>query len=347
MSERTIPPPEQELPSTQPLMQLVTGVWAAKTLAAAVDLGLFTFVSHQGRVTVADVVAGLQLPVRPAGMLVTACAALGLLRGDGDGFVNAPLAEEYLVDDRPLGLTPLIRMLDARNYPGWLRLAEALRGDRPTTWEPEEQSTIFERALDSTFWDGMYALSALSARRMSTAVDLHGSSRLLDVGGGGAAYAIELCRRHPDLAVTIYDLPLACAVTRSTIEQSGMDTRISLCPGDFFADARLPDGHDTVLLSMVLHDWNPDQCRAILTKCFAALPRGGRVLICELFVDDTLDGPPAAALMNLNMLVETAEGRNYTRAEYLSWLTAVGFADVHVIGFDGAGANGVAVGTKA
>jgi len=344
MSEHTVTPLEPEL-SPQPLMQLVTGVWAAKTLAAAVDLGLFTLVSYRGRVTAEDVGTALGLPARPAGMLVTACAALGLLRRDDDGFVNAPLAEEYLVDDRQLGLTPLIRMLNTRNYPGWLRLGEALRGNRPTTWEPEEQGTIFERDLDSTFWDGMYALSALSARRMNTAVDLSESSRLLDVGGGGAAYAIELCRRYPDLAVTIYDLPLACAVTRPTVEKSGVD-RISLCAGDFFADAHLPDGHDTVLLSMVLHDWNPDQCGEILTKCFAALPRGGRVLVCELFVDDTLDGPPAAALMNLNMLVETAAGRNYTRAEYLSWLSAVGFVDVHVVDFDGPGANGVAVGTK-
>ncbi len=74
---------------------------------------------------------------------------------------------------------------------------------------------------------------------------------------------------------------------------------------------RCPVGHDAILLSMILHDWGEDRDRAILQKCWAALPSGGMVIISELLVNDEKTGPPAAALMSLNMLVET-EGRNYT-----------------------------------
>ena len=40
-----------------------------------------------------------------------------------------------------------------------------------------------------------------------------------------------------------------------------MSTRISLHRGDFFVDERLPGGHDAVLLSMILHDWDEERKR--------------------------------------------------------------------------------------
>jgi hypothetical protein len=50
------------------------------------------------------------------------------------------------------------------------------------------------------------------------------------------------------------------------------------------------------------------------------LPSGGAVVISELLVNDEKTGPVTAALMSLNMLIET-EGRNHTPAEYSAWLT--------------------------
>ncbi|TCC32659.1 methyltransferase, partial [Kribbella capetownensis] len=108
----------------------------------------------------------------------------------------------------------------------------------------------------------------------------------------------------------------------------------------------LPAGHDVVLLSMIMHDWTPEQDLAILRKCFAALPSGGRIVISELLVNDEKTGPPAAALMSLNMLVETAGGRNYTAAEYEHWLHATGFVDVQTLSFEAPGANGAVIARK-
>jgi hypothetical protein len=66
------------------------------------------------------------------------------------------------------------------------------------------------------------------------------------------------------------------------------------------------------------------------------LPSGGRIVISELLVNDEKTGPPAAALMSLNMLVETV-GRNYTAAEYEQWLHAAGFMDVQTVTFEAPG----------
>jgi hypothetical protein len=65
-----------------------------------------------------------------------------------------------------------------------------------------------------------------------------------------------------------------------------------------------------------------------------------------LLVNDEKTGPPPAALMSLNMLIETRGGRNYTAAEYEGWLQDTGFVRIHTVMFEAAGANGAVVGYK-
>jgi 3-hydroxy-5-methyl-1-naphthoate 3-O-methyltransferase len=98
---------------------------------------------------------------------------------------------------------------------------------------------------------------------------------------------------------------------------------------------------------MIMHDWGEQENRAILRKCYDALPPGGAVVISELLVNDDKTGPAPAALMSLNMLIETVSGRNYTAAELRGWLQDIGYTNVRVIPFEAAGANGVIIGEKA
>ncbi len=238
-------------------------------------------------------------------MLLTGCAALGLLEKRDDRYVNSPLAEEFLVRGKPYYFGGWIEMADRRLYPGWGKLGEAVLTNRPTTWNPERQAHLFEGedpVMLALFWEAMDSLSAFSARVLAEAVDFSAYQRLLDVGGGSGAYDIELCRRYPDLRATVFDLPFVCEQAAKKVAEAGLADRISTAPGDFFAD-ELPGGHDVILLSMVMHDWTEERDREILHKCFQVLPSGGAMIICELLVNNEKTGPPPAALMSLNMLV--------------------------------------------
>ncbi|NYE72423.1 methyltransferase [Microlunatus parietis] len=330
-------------------MQLTTGFWAFKTLAAAHELDLFSRLADTDGTTSAELAETLAIEERPAEMLLTGCAALGLLAKVGGRYRNSPLAEEFLVRGRPYYFGGWVEMLDRRLYPGWGRLTEAIRSNRPTTWDPERQQSLFDGEdpeLLAVFWEAMHSLSTFTARVLGQAVDLSEARRLLDVGGGSGAFDIELCRRYPGLTATVYELPKVADIAAQKIKEAGLQDRVDTVSGDFFADAPLPEGYDTILLSMILHDWSEELGRAILQKCWAALPSGGRVIISELLVDDERTGPPPAALMSLNMLIETAGGRNYTPAEYGSWLGDLGFRDVSTVWFEAAGANGAVIGTK-
>src|SRR5262245_27430004 len=90
---------DSDLPAVSPLplMQLSIGFWSFKALAAANDLDLFGVLSGNGGHTIDELAELLGVDQRPAELLVTACASVGLLDCENGRYVNSALAEEFLV----------------------------------------------------------------------------------------------------------------------------------------------------------------------------------------------------------------------------------------------------------
>jgi predicted O-methyltransferase YrrM len=332
-----------------PLMELATSFWGFKTLAAATELELFTKLSGTKGTTSAGLAKTLAIAERPAEMLLTGCAALGLLKKRGPRYVNSPMAERFLVRGAPQYFGGFIEMLDKRLYAGWGKLTEALRSNAPTTWDPGQHKSLFDGVdpvMLEHFWQAMHSISSSTGDVLARTLDWKRFRRVLDVGGGSGALDIELCRRHRHLRATVYDLPFVVETAAANIERAGLTQRVSTIGGDFFADAAYPTGHDAILLSLIMHDWSEADDRRILQKCYAALPSGGAVMICELLVNEAKSGPAPAALMSLNMLIETTGGRNYTAGEYGAWLRDIGFRRIRTVRLAGAGADGVVIGYK-
>jgi len=329
-----------------PLMQIISGFWASKTLATAVELDLFTQLSGRG-VDIHELRQLLEIDPRPAEMLLSGCASLGLLEKRGERYYNSPLSEEFLVRGKPYYFGGVITLLDRRRYLPWNRLPEAIKTNRAQTWG--DQQGIFEAISANPeeqriFTEGMHSFSVQSGEAVAAAFDFLPYAHLLDVGGGSGAYCIEAARRYPHLRATVFDLPAALEIAREKIAEAGFSDRIKTHPGDFFHE-ELPKGADVVLLSMILHDWTPEKNRVILKRCFDALPSGGAVIVSELMMNDEKTGPVSAALMSLNMLIET-EGRNYTWAEYTQWLKEVGFREIQRLPVESPGVNGILIGRK-
>ena len=335
------------LPSPIPLMALSTGFWAFKTLAAAHELGLFGLLAQGRSTTAAELADALRIDPRPAEMLLTGCAALGLLEKDGGRYRNAPLSEAYLVPGKPHYFGGWIDMADKRLYAGWGKLADALRTNRPTTWDPDAAVVAVRRR------------GSEDARAV-----LGGDAFALDHDGararpGGRFQRLSPAARHRrrlgrfryralpnSTAASMRRCSIFRMSRRSPAQMSrapGLRDRIESVGGDFFGE--LPTGHDLHLFSMIMHDWDEAKNKDLLRRSYEALMPGGAVIISELLVDDDKTGPTPAALMSLNMLIET-EGRNYTPAEYAAWLAEAGFRDIETVWFDAPGANGAVIGHK-
>jgi 3-hydroxy-5-methyl-1-naphthoate 3-O-methyltransferase len=164
---------------------------------------------------------------RPVELLVTACASIGLLEREDGRYVNSALADEFLVPGKAYHFGGWVHMLDRRLYPAWGRLTEAVRTNRPTSWNPDEHAHLFDSEdpkLLAVFWEAMHSLSTFTARELGAHVDLSASTALLDVGGGSGAYDIELCRRYPNLRATVFDLPPVCEIASKSSSQQATRT---------------------------------------------------------------------------------------------------------------------------
>ena len=157
--------------------------------------------------------------------------------------------------------------------------------------------------------------------------DFAGASRVLDVGGGRGHFVRAVLNAHPWLDGAVFDVPEVAEVTARELRRTGFDDRCVAIGGSFFE--ALPAGYDLHVLKWILHDWNDDSCRTLLEACRAALPAGGRLLVIEQLLPESIPTVgrlhPAVA-MDLTMLVNFADARERRLDEYGELLASGGFA---------------------
>ena len=321
------------------LFALSGGYWQSFTLHAAVKLGLF---SRCGREPLSEerIAERLGAEPRALGMLLRALAAMGLVHKTGEGFANTPFSEVFLSRDSERYVGHIILhhhfLVDA-----WSRLDRAVMTGKPTRMLNED---TLQAELES-FLMGMFNLAMSLAPRVAEEVDLAGQGSLLDLGGGPGTYAIHFCMKNPELRATVFDLPTARPIAEKTIERFGLKDRIAFVEGDFLRDP-LPEGFDVVWMSHVLHGEGPAACRRLIERAVACLRPGGRILLHDFFLNDTLDGPIFPALFSLNMLVNTPGGQAYAEREVREMLRQAGIGDVRRLSFRGPSDSGILSGVR-
>ena len=321
-----------------PIFEAFRGNHGTELLTAAVaHLDVFGRLAG-GPLRAEELRAALGLAERPATVLMTALRAFGLLIEDARGRLNlSDLAREHLTGGEfdvsgYLGL--------AAESPGVLAMVGRLRTNRPAGAEPAGPGAafIFREGIESAMESEASARSltlALAGRAKNVAPVLArnyplGNARLLlDVGGGTGIYSIAYLRAHPGLRAIVWDRPEVLKVARELAEQYGVADRLACTPGDMFRDP-VPAGADVALLSNILHDWDDPECRALVGRCAAALPPGGRLLIHDVFLDDDLAGPLPIALYSA-ALFSLTEGRAYSACEYRGFLAEAGLEPGEVV----------------
>jgi hypothetical protein len=329
-------------------MQVGTGFFASKTLLSGVELGVFTELG-----TKADTADGLgeRLGLHPRGRrdFLDGLVALGFLERDSDGpdavYSNAPDTAAFLDRNQPTYIGGMLEMANARLYPFWGDLTEALRTGAPQneiklTGRPMFDELYAEPARLEQFMHAMAGISVGNFQMLAEKFDFGRYSTLSDVGGATGLLSIIAAQQHPHLRCTSCDLPVVRPIAERAITAAGVADRVQAVDLDFFADPIPPA--DVVTMGMILHDWNLEKKLHLVRAAYDALPEGGAFIVVESLIDDARRENVFGLMMSLNMLIEFGDAFDYTGADFAGWCRDAGFREVEIMRLAGPASAGIA-----
>ena len=190
---------------------------------------------------------GERLGLHPRGIydFLDALVALRFLERDGNGregrYRNTPESAAFLDKRQPAYIGGILEMANARLYPFWGDLTEALRTGEPQnevkhTGKPMFDELYSDPARLEQFMSAMQGISLGNFHALAGKFDFSKYKTLCDVGGATGQLCTILAKHHPHLQCTSYDLPVVAPIAERAIAAAGMSDRVTAAAGDFFAD---------------------------------------------------------------------------------------------------------------
>ena len=296
--------------------------WETKILLTAVKLDVFSAIDERPR-SGQDIAGRLQADPQTLSLLLNALVAMKLLTKEAELYGNSSIAIKYLVRSSPHYVGHLLLLHDAE-WNNWGKLEETIRTGKRTV-----DRHVFETdpELGSHVLAVLNRIGQQSGPDLAKRLKLVGRERMCDLGGGAGTNAIAFCQVYPDLHATVLDLPETLKLTEKTVKEAGLESRITLHPGDFNRDS-LGGPYDVVLMSDILHYQTFDMNQDLVKKVYGALAPGGRLVIKDRFLDEAGTGPAWTTAFAVHILVNTQKGSCFQASEAMQWLHTAGFGSV-------------------
>lgn len=327
------------------ILQLGLGFWGSKTLLSAVELGVFSELAD-GPLPGEELAARIGLHPRAWPDFLDALVALGMLTREDGAYGNTPDTAVFLDRANPSYIGGMLEMANARLYPFWGSLTEALQTGSPQNEAKQGGDFFGELYRDhdrlKQFLHAMTGLSMGAHKAIAAKFPWERYDSFVDVGCAEGGLPVELALAHKHLTGVGFDLAPSGRYFDEYTRSFGLEHRLHFQPGDFFADP-LPNA-DVIVLGHILHDWNLSEKQTLVAKAYEALPDGGALIVFDAIIDDERRRNAFGLLMSLNMLIETPRGSDYTAADCQGWTRAIGFRDTYVEHL--AGPDSMVVGVK-
>ena len=326
MSEHANVTPDQ-------ILQIGFGFWASKSLLSAVEMGIFTELA-KGPEEFEKLTGRLGLHQRGARDFLDTLVALGFLQRTNGRYSNAPETDLFLDRNKPSYIGGILEMANARLYPFWGSLTEALRTGLPQNeakngnGESPFVAVYADPARLKGFLQAMTGVSRGANLAIAKQAPWEKYKTFADLGAAQGDLAVQIALANPHLKGIGYDLPEVAPVFEEYATHNGLSDRLSFQGASFFTDP-LPNV-DVLTMGHILHDWDLNEKKMLVKKAYEALNPGGALVVYDSIIDDDRSKNAFGLMMSLNMLVETPGGFDYTGADCIGWLTEAGFKDVYV-----------------
>lgn len=302
------------------IFDLMAGFVRSQVLGALVELRVLAILA-EGPASVPSLALRCAVPESRMAVLAQAGAGIGLMKRLRDGrFALSRRGAAFLGVP---GLDALVRhhgvlygdLADAAAFfrgesdPELARFWPYVLG--PGAARDPDTAARYSRLMAET--QAMVAADTLDA------VPLQGRAHLMDVGGGTGAFLRAVRRRHPGLALTLFDLP-------EVVAAAALPEGVSRVGGSFRVDP-LPRGADTISLIRVLYDHDDATVRGLLARVAAALPPCGRVIISEPMSGGARPDPQTDVYFSIYTLAMQT-GKTRSAAQVAALLAQAGFGAI-------------------
>jgi len=331
------------------IMQVGMGFWASKTLLTAVKLELFTLLSFKP-LSGKEVKLKLCLHDRSLYDFLDTLVALGFLQRKGNRetavYSNSPDSDLFLDKNKLSYMGGILEMANNRLYPYWNFLEEGLKRGMPQNEIRTGEPSLFEKIytdVDKTreFVNAMGGAQAGNFISFATQFDFSAYKTLCDIGGAGAQLSAQVITHNPHMRCISFDLSQVSPIALENVSKMGVADRVNIVSGDFFVDS-FPKA-DVITMGNVLHDWGTADKRSLIRKSYEALPEGGALVVLENIIDNDRRENAFGLMMSLNMLIETAEGYDFTAADFDGWAKEAGFVETYAIKLTGPSSAVIAI----
>lgn len=280
---------------------LQEAVGANAALRAASRLGVLDRLAV-GPLDAASLARECGIGERGARVLLSALAALGLARRDGDRWTADAVHLPAIAAVLPL----------------FDRIEEVIREGRPVVAvdTPADAQRLYPGIVPH-----LGSMFAAAAARAAPVLARDSPRRVLDVGAGACPWTIALCRHFPTCEVTALDLPAVLPRARAAANAAGLSERFRFVAGDCF-DVPWGGPYDLVVLANVAHLFDDAANRSLAAR---AADVGSSIAVIDALLDEDGTGPRTVALYALGLLLRTGTGGVRPESVHREWLTGAGF----------------------
>ncbi|XP_019149916.1 PREDICTED: trans-resveratrol di-O-methyltransferase-like [Ipomoea nil] len=263
----------------------------SSSLKCAVQLGIPDVIHRHGRpMTLEELVDALAINKAKAdhlGRLMRVLTRTGIFIKDDDGYALGP-PSCLLIKDHPFSMAPFALGATGPTFTGpWQHVSEWFHNDDPTPYQTAYGKTFWDRVSQDPEFNHHFnqAMASNSLLVMSLVKKycrevFEGLDSLVDVGGGTGMVARALADEFPDMKCSVLDLPHVVAGLEGT-------KNLVYVAGNMFEV--IPPAQ-AVVLKMIMHNWNDEDCVTILKNCKEAIPNrenGGKVIILDMIMGST------------------------------------------------------------
>jgi len=309
---------------------LAYGFMGSQALFTGLELKIFDVIATKGPegMSIEQLRKALGMDAPRLQTLLTALVTVKCLRRSSEGsYTLSPNTAQFMVSSSPHYYGDYLKYQIGRLF--YRQMAE-LSNVMSTGKAPDYASWFSDPEVASTYTLAQHNGSMATAKALvKRKLQLGGVGRMLDVGGGSGAFSYVFVESTPGLHSTVLELPEVCRTGEKTRAQQPEDVqkRVNFVE----LDATKPDWpvqegvYDIVLMSYLSSSVPEPVIVQLYSNARKALRPGGRFLVHDFMVNDSLDGPQLGALWALQHVAVNADGLGLCPKETILRMGLAGF----------------------